>query len=275
MSLTEDIKTTYSVTEDVMNERISENLKTIRKNMGLNQESLAEMLGINNRKVLSGWENGKAIPLFELAKISLISGTKLDDIIFGEVKLINKDSNKYILDIAKKIKRTIENDIIGDNPFWGDLLLPIVGPDNILKYFVFKEAYNIDKDCLSIGDNSRIIEILDKYQMAFDLGLTEAAANILKIQVSLLLANNISLDNDEGVIIKEKLGYYVEALEAIDNPIGSYYKALFLVHGLSTSNKEEDERIKEGLSLMSKLNIDGNELASRYLKYFESHGKAW
>lgn len=275
MSLTEDIKTTYSATEDVMNERISENLKTIRKNMGLNQESLAEMLGINNRKVLSGWENGKAIPLFELAKISLISGTKLDDIIFGEVKLINKDSNKYILDIAKKIKRTIENDIIGDNPFWGDLLLPIVGPDNILKYFVFKEAYNIDKDCLSIGDNSRIIEILDKYQMAFDLGLTEAAANILKIQVSLLLANNISLDNDEGVIIKEKLGYYVEALEAIDNPIGSYYKALFLVHGLSTSNKEEDERIKEGLSLMSKLNIDGNELASRYLKYFESHGKAW
>lgn len=275
MSLTEDIKTTYSATEDVMNERISENLKTIRKNMGLNQESLAEMLGINNRKVLSGWENGKAIPLFELAKISLISGTKLDDIIFGEVKLINKDSNKYILDIAKKIKRTIENDIIGDNPFWGDLLLPIVSPDNILKYFVFKEAYNIDKDCLSIGDNSRIIEILDKYQMAFDLGLTEAAANILKIQVSLLLANNISLDNDEGVIIKEKLGYYVEALEAIDNPIGSYYKALFLVHGLSTSNKEEDERIKEGLSLMSKLNIDGNELASRYLKYFESHGKAW
>ena len=60
MSLTEDIKTTYSATEDVMNERISENLKTIRKNMGLNQESLAEMLGINNRKVLSGWENGKA-----------------------------------------------------------------------------------------------------------------------------------------------------------------------------------------------------------------------
>ena len=55
-----------------------DNIKRLRKNKGLKQQELAEILGIK-RNTYSDWENGKCKPNYEkLEKIADFFGVSLD-----------------------------------------------------------------------------------------------------------------------------------------------------------------------------------------------------
>lgn len=61
--------------------KFSENLKNLRKGMGMTQKQLAEALCVDQRTV-SAWENGVCEPSFSLlAQICEIFGESFDDIL--------------------------------------------------------------------------------------------------------------------------------------------------------------------------------------------------
>ncbi|MDY0064395.1 MAG: helix-turn-helix transcriptional regulator [Bacilli bacterium] len=75
-------------------ERISEFLKTLRKNRGLTQSELAEKLNVSN-KTVSKWENGMGIP--EMSSLLMLADfyhVSVDDILRGEQKIILSKENK-------------------------------------------------------------------------------------------------------------------------------------------------------------------------------------
>lgn len=59
-------------------EKFHEKLKVLRKNKGLKQQEIAELLGVK-RNSYSDWENGKCKPNYEkLEKIADFFGVSLD-----------------------------------------------------------------------------------------------------------------------------------------------------------------------------------------------------
>ncbi len=78
-------------------------LRNLRKESGMTQEQLAEILGVNNRTI-SRWENANTMPdfdmLIELAKYYDVS---IEELLNGERTAINmeKQTEKTLYDIAE------------------------------------------------------------------------------------------------------------------------------------------------------------------------------
>lgn len=94
--------------------RLSDNLKTIRKENNLSQEQLAEKLGVS-RQAVSKWESGQSYP--EMDKILLICKLfdfNLDELMNENVKEVNQSKqskinfNKYIDDFFDFITKTVD-----------------------------------------------------------------------------------------------------------------------------------------------------------------------
>lgn len=61
---------------------IAQNIKQLRKEMGLTQKELAERVGVTQQCV-SDWENGKIEPTISyVAKLSKIFETTIDSLVF-------------------------------------------------------------------------------------------------------------------------------------------------------------------------------------------------
>lgn len=83
--------------------KIGKFLKELRKENGLTQEKLAEMLGVSNRSV-SRWENGVNMPDFDLViELANYYNVSTDEILDGERKnnMIDKESENTMLKIAE------------------------------------------------------------------------------------------------------------------------------------------------------------------------------
>lgn len=85
----------------------SENLKSIRKEKGISQEGLAEIIGVS-RQAVSKWEQGSGYP--EMEKLLILSkklNISLDYLMLGEVK--EKDEGKLNNVIVPTGKITIKS----------------------------------------------------------------------------------------------------------------------------------------------------------------------
>lgn len=85
----------------------SENLKSIRKEKGISQEDLAEIIGVS-RQAVSKWEQGSGYP--EMEKLLILSkklNISLDYLMLGEVK--EKDEGKLNNVIVPTGKITIKS----------------------------------------------------------------------------------------------------------------------------------------------------------------------
>ena len=61
---------------------IAQNIKQMRKEMGLTQKELAERVGVT-QQCISDWENGKIEPTISyVAKMSKIFETTIDSLVF-------------------------------------------------------------------------------------------------------------------------------------------------------------------------------------------------
>lgn len=68
---------------------ISKKLQEQRKMMKLSQEELANRLNVS-RQTISSWETGKSYPdIYSLVSISDIYGLTLDELVKGDVKMLN------------------------------------------------------------------------------------------------------------------------------------------------------------------------------------------
>lgn len=94
--------------------KLSDNLKTIRKENNLSQEQLAEKLGVS-RQAVSKWESDQSYP--EMEKVLLICklfNYNIDELMNESVKEVNETKqsksnlNKYIDDFFSFITKTVE-----------------------------------------------------------------------------------------------------------------------------------------------------------------------
>ena len=94
--------------------KLSDNLKTIRKENNLSQEQLAEKLGVS-RQAVSKWESDQSYP--EMEKVLLICklfNYNIDELMNESVKEVNETKqsksnlNKYIDDFFGFITKTVE-----------------------------------------------------------------------------------------------------------------------------------------------------------------------
>lgn len=94
--------------------KLSENLKTIRKENNLSQEQLAEQLGVS-RQAVSKWESDQSYP--EMDKVLLICklyGYGIDELMNENVAVVKEEKqsrnniNKYIDDFFSFITKTVE-----------------------------------------------------------------------------------------------------------------------------------------------------------------------
>lgn len=67
---------------------ISEKLRSFRLENGLNQERLAEKIGVS-RQTISNWENDRRVPdIYSLVALSDLYGVSLDGLIKGDAKVM-------------------------------------------------------------------------------------------------------------------------------------------------------------------------------------------
>ena len=94
--------------------KLSDNLKTIRKENNLSQEQLAEKLGVS-RQAVSKWESDQSYP--EMEKVLLICklfNYNIDELMNENIKEVNESKqskinlNKYIEDFFGFITKTVE-----------------------------------------------------------------------------------------------------------------------------------------------------------------------
>lgn len=77
-------------------------LKELRKEKGLTQEQLSEILGVTNRSI-SRWENGVNMPDFDLViEIANYFGVSIDEFLNGERKndMVDKRTEETLLKVA-------------------------------------------------------------------------------------------------------------------------------------------------------------------------------
>ena len=93
----------------------SENLKVLRKERSISQESLAELIGVS-RQAVSKWEQGGGYP--EMEKLLLLSkelNVSLDYLMLGEVEITesNQDtSNNIIVPTGKITIKSYDGNVI-------------------------------------------------------------------------------------------------------------------------------------------------------------------
>lgn len=246
---------------------LAKNIKTLRENDYKSQEKIAEYMNVS-RQTISKWENGTSEPAVnDLIRMAKYFNVTLDDLILGDIEplplryrinpsQLRMHGNKVM--VADEETDEIEN-----------IFFPSVKPEDFTAYQAFMTAYDINVKIDKTGDKSYIGEMMDLYQEAFDDGLVEAGANILKI-VARALMNGKALAPERPLPYQDRLECYIKALEDAGHPAGGFYRAFVLIYGLRITGKTEDEDLDDGLTLMYSLTNEGNELAVEYVEYIES-----
>ncbi|MCR4940231.1 MAG: helix-turn-helix domain-containing protein [Treponemataceae bacterium] len=118
----------------------AEKLKTLRKDLGMSQEQLAEKIYVS-RQAITKWENGNGIPDIEnLLAISSLFNESLDSLLSEEKSLISKHDflyesrTEYDLDSPKKIdlKVGVAHEVIIEKT--KDEKIQVIAASNKLSY---------------------------------------------------------------------------------------------------------------------------------------------
>ena len=92
-------------------EKFHEKLKMLRKNKGLKQQEIAELLGVK-RNTYSDWENGKREPNFEnLSMLACIFGVSIDYLLSEYLEI----SKERCLEFEKEIKEGEKKKILEED----------------------------------------------------------------------------------------------------------------------------------------------------------------
>ena len=247
---------------------LSKNIKTLRGNELKTQEELADYMNVT-RQTISKWENGASEPaVLDLVRIAGFFKISLDELILGNIEANNYNisSSQLLLSNGKGLTDSIG--VMRDEEV-EDVFFPSVSPNDLVGFESFNKAYYMNMQVDKTKDKSNIIEVLHLYEDAFENGIVEAGANILRIIVRTIMAAKAS-DLRKPLMLQDKLERYMEALEEMEHPAGSFYRAFVLIYGLRITDKTEDENFDNGLILMYEIANEGNELAMRYVDYIES-----
>ena len=86
-------------------QRIGQFIKDLRKEKGLTQQDLADMLGVTNRAV-SKWENGLSLPDYSIiGELSKILDVSINELLSGEKLKDNEKTRKFEENVVKTIKK--------------------------------------------------------------------------------------------------------------------------------------------------------------------------
>ena len=144
---------------------LGERIVTLRKEMNLSQEALAEQIGVS-RQAISKWERGEASPdIQNLAALAETFGLSIDEFIHAEEELSQRKTKLVGLDLRKNAEKMI---ILAVAIFilsaFGFIALPFDGRTNILIFgflvtagvllcikagFMFERFYMLNKDTLN------------------------------------------------------------------------------------------------------------------------------
>ena len=149
---------------------LGERILTLRKEMNLSQESLAEQIGVS-RQAISKWERGEASPdIQNLSALAETFGLTVDEFIHADTDLSKKKSKLVALELKKNAEKLIMIAIaIFILSAFGFILLPFSSKVNILIFgilitagvlmcvkagFMFERFYMLNKDYLDQDDES-------------------------------------------------------------------------------------------------------------------------
>jgi len=144
---------------------LGERIVTLRKEMNLSQEALAEQIGVS-RQAISKWERGEASPdIQNLAALAETFGLSIDEFIHAEEELSQRKTKLVGLDLRKNAEKMI---ILAVAIFilsaFGFIALPFDGRTNILIFgilvtagvllcikagFMFERFYMMNKDAFN------------------------------------------------------------------------------------------------------------------------------
>lgn len=147
---------------------LGERILTLRKEMHLSQEALAEQIGVS-RQAISKWERGEASPdIQNLSALAETFGLSVDEFIHADTDLSKKKSKLVGLEMKKNAEKIIMIAIaIFILSAFGFILLPFSNKVNILLFgilitagilmcikagFMFERFYMANKDYLGQDD---------------------------------------------------------------------------------------------------------------------------
>lgn len=157
---------------------LGERIVTLRKEMNLSQEALAEQIGVS-RQAISKWERGEANPdIQNLSALAESFGLTVDEFIHEETDLSPKRSKLIGLELKTKAEKLI---IIAVAIFilsaFGFISLPFSEKANILVFgiaitagvllcvkagFMFERFYMMNKDYLGRDEEERTVSSTTK-----------------------------------------------------------------------------------------------------------------
>jgi len=144
---------------------LGERIVTLRKEMNLSQEALAEQIGVS-RQAISKWERGEASPdIQNLTALAETFGLSIDEFIHADEELSQRKTKLVGLDLRKNAEKMI---ILAVAIFilsaFGFIALPFDGRTNILIFgilvtagvllcikagFMFERFYMMNKDAFN------------------------------------------------------------------------------------------------------------------------------
>ncbi len=247
--------------------RLAENLRILRRNEDISQDEISERFNVS-RQTISKWENGQSQPSIEmLIDLANWFEVSIDDLVRGDM---TKEKKLLYTDNEKTVVHGGFLNVSDDKNDEADVVCPRIGLDGLYSYKSFKAAYDKDLELHRTGDKSLLSDIMNLYTDAFDQGIMEAAANMLRILTHTSMNCKIK-EPDKAFPLQERVDFYINRLEEADHPAGAFYRAIHLIYRLVKNEKTDDENWDDGLILMYQLANDGNEFAIDYVEYIESY----
>lgn len=231
------------------NKKIGKLIADLRRKQGLTQEQLGEKVGVGFRSV-SKWECGKTLPDIGIINdLSKILGISSDELLSGELKSKENNSNKKKL--SSKITITISI-----------LTLIIICISTI---FIYENNKTYTYKIASVEDTKYYV----KGTVTYNNGNISILLSDIEFKDSNF--NNIIIKNYEySVSIKQKtlFGYgYIENTEQIETPITVKKFIKNLNININTKTKLKKQEITENnLILEIKFLTNENELIIKNIK---------
>lgn len=255
-------------------EKIGKFIKTIRKELELTQQELADELGVTNRAV-SKWENGLCLPDYSLIN-GLCKTLKItsSELLSGERLEKEKTKEKFEENVMKTIKK---NRKLKNNNFILKLVIAIIFIVLIAVYFGFKihllnsyGALNLKQELSNISE----LKFIDEYIENTVPGNTiydDTAHNEYKqknisyyIPEGYTVTKNIDEGAEGGKVTYIKKNNNGEIISTIK--IEGYYGSLGPYMGISGTESKID--YKDVIRLLKKYNIHN---IVDFVKYFDKN----
>ena len=247
----------------------SKNLTNLMKAYGYTQEYIAEKVHLE-RTIISRWKAGQRYPgtdtMQDLAQLFNISVYQLE----SQLLDVYKDSKTGEVKVAPLREDIIQtrNDVMFSITSMNYVGLPRLGEEMEDAYRKYVEALNLDCGSdLDAGDE-RMENAIELYQYAFDHGIMEAGANLLRLLIFTAFCSGGAIGENER-IVKNYVKTVVSKMRG-KHPAGDYYDAICIMHGYYPNEKPNS---KEGIRLMHELAQAGNQYAMYYHGDGEVNGK--